>query len=67
VLHISICGAWSFVWGTKPTKARPVATGLLHIVTFVYTVGIYSGKKFALYIFDSDNADTSLNRHYLTK
>jgi len=29
VFHVSIWGAWSFVWGVdKPTKARPVTTGL---------------------------------------
>ena len=40
---------------------------VLDIVTFVYIVGIYSGKNFALYTFDSDYPDTSLNRLYLTK
>jgi len=38
-----------------------------HIITFVYILGIYFGNSFALYAFDSDYPNTSLNRHYLTK
>jgi len=34
---------------------------------FYIFVGICSGKNFALYTFDSNYPDASLNRHYLTK
>jgi len=27
VFHVSIWGAWSFVWGAKPTKAAPRGDG----------------------------------------
>jgi len=27
VFHVSIWGAWSFVWGAKPTKAAPRGNG----------------------------------------
>ena len=39
----------------------------MHIVTFVYTIGISSGKNFPLYTFDSDYSDPLLSRHYLMK
>jgi len=34
VFHISVWGAWSIVWGVKPTKG-PVATGLVPCQVFV--------------------------------
>jgi len=34
VFHISIWGAWSFVWGAKPTKA-PRGDGTDHSMGFV--------------------------------
>ena len=37
------------------------------MVTFIYIVDICSEKNFALYTFDSDYPDTSLNRNYLKK
>jgi len=45
----------------------PLRRVLLHIVIFDYIVGICSGKKIALYTFDSAYPDTSLNWHYLKK
>jgi len=39
MFHISISGAWSFVWGDKPTKAtRGHGTGVMQCILLLSTI-----------------------------
>jgi len=57
-LQLSSVHLWGSAWvsSTEP-----------HITTFVFIVGICSGKSFALYTFKCEYPDTLLNLHYLAK